>query len=673
MKREEEIRKHGEALGPQLRRLTDPVQRPLVLRGELLKGRLADGERPGRAGARRWLAPLCVVAAGVVAAGVVVVFGALLALRPDGIETTAGGAAPETAMLMEEAPVEGEAGAGQAAGAAAYDMAVPAAEEAVPHAGSYQEIMDRIIQIEGEQSKQEAMLSDAGAPRSMMGSAPLTAAQPGEGDILQSDGEYLYYLTEDQESLLSSEVGDFSSTLYIVKAADLSVASATEVEGTGELYLYGEKLLLVGEDGVFPGEDSTEETVYSPVTSAKIYNVADPTRPVLESGFTQEGSFVSCQVQDGAAYLVSEWAPAAELGDPQQVVPRTYDGAQGRSLAPDEVLLPGGAGSDSFAVVSVLPLEGEAPAVTRAVLGGATAVYLSKENLYIAGTRYGEGGAPDRTNLLRFEPGTLRCAAAGQVEGILGTSSPMDEHGGYLRLAATAGGEVRLYVLDMSLQECSSVRGFAEEVGLGGVLYRGDTAYVTAVEDSEELWVLDLSDPQNAGTRGKLALNGFSQQLLAVDEHTLLGFGLDTRTGEDGVLYSGGVRLCLYDVRDPDHPALADQAVLGARAASEALYEPRALLQKDGRIGFPAELRGEDSDGLEQTNFSGYFLYELQDGKLAELSRTTLQRSAAESDYSTVHILRGMLVGDTLYTASARRMAAFDPVSGVTLAALELK
>lgn len=668
MKREEEIKQHGEALGPQLRRLTDPVQRPLALQGELLKGRLDGDARPGRAGARRWLAPLCAVAAGVV-----VVFGALLAFHPGGIGTASGEAAPETAMLMEEAPVEGEAGAGQAAASAAYDMAAPTAEEAVPHAQSYQEIMDRILQIEGEQNKQEAMLADAGAPRSMMGSAPLAAVQPGEGDILQSDGEYLYYLTENQESLLSSAVGGFSSTLYIVKAADLSIASATEVEGTGELYLEGDRLLLVGEDGVFPGEDSTEETSYTPVTSAKIYNVADPARPVLESDFTQEGSFVSCQVQDGVAYLVSEWVPMTVPGDPLKAVPSTYDGAAKRRLAPDEVLLPGAAQNASFAVVSALALDGETAAVTQAVLGGATAVHLSKENLYIAGTRYGEGEEPDRTNLLRFALDSLSCAAEGQVEGILGASSPMDEYGGYLRLAATADGEIRLYVLDMQLEECSSVRGFAQEAELGGVLYRGDTAYVTAVRDSEELWVLDLGDPQNAGTRGRAALSGFSQQLFAVDAHTLLGFGLDTRTGEDGVLYSGGVRLCLYDVRDPDRPALADQVVLGGRASSEALYEPRALLLEEGRIGFPAELREADGDGLEQTKFSGYFLFELRDGKLRELSRTSLQRSAAESDYSTVHILRGTLAGDTLYTASARRMAAVDPVSGKTLATLELE
>lgn len=160
-----------------------------------------------------------------------------------------------------------------------------------------------------------------------------------------------------------------------------------------------------------------------------------------------------------------------------------------------------------YTVVSALNLSDcQQPANTKAVLGSADEIYMSKDNLYLAGSSDGSS-----TNLVRVavEDSDIHFAATGKVPRgqVLGQFS-MDESGGYFRVASTSfsdsGTVNNLYVLDQSLKQVGSVEGLAPGESIKSVRYLGDTAYVVTFREVDPLFAIDLSTPSKPKVLGQL-------------------------------------------------------------------------------------------------------------------------------------------------------------------------
>ena len=53
----------------------------------------------------------------------------------------------------------------------------------------------------------------------------------------------------------------------------------------------------------------------------------------------------------------------------------------------------------------------------------------------------------------------------------------------------------------------------------------GDTAYVITYEETDPLFVIDLSTPSDPQILGEVKISGFSTMLVPIDENTVLGIG----------------------------------------------------------------------------------------------------------------------------------------------------
>lgn len=276
---------------------------------------------------------------------------------------------------------------------------------------------------------------------------------------------------------------------------------------------------------------------------------------------------------------------------------------------------------------------------SRCFVGGTEALYMSPQSLYLATTRFesrAEGAlvryAPDTfTDLHKFalQDAGLEYRGSGAVAGHLGwdrEKAPLrlSEHQGLLRVLTFTGEQgwtqladagrtdlpaspATLTVLqenmsDKTLQTVATLPNAQRPQALGlpgeqiyGVRFLGERAYLVTFRQTDPLYVLDLSAPQDPRIAGELKLPGFSDYLFPLDGGLLLGVGKDA--SDSGQV--AGVKVALFDVRDAASPAVLASEVFGARGSMSGLDFSRhginlLSLGERVRIALPLGLAATD-------------------------------------------------------------------------------
>ncbi|HYG68986.1 MAG TPA: beta-propeller domain-containing protein, partial [Anaeromyxobacteraceae bacterium] len=280
---------------------------------------------------------------------------------------------------------------------------------------------------------------------------------------------------------------------------------------------------------------------------------------------------------------VSSWLPSAvdvtyAGGAPHER--RPFAGCGGYWAAPE-------AEGTAFLSVASFSLGDDATAGVTTILGRPGFVYAAPETLYVATPQRWFGGpwffadpgaSEEATTVHAF---ALRSGAAseylgsGAVKGRVLNSFALDEHDGDLRVATTRGwagqdlsNAVTVLRHDgIALQPIGAVEGIAPGEDIRAVRFDGDRGFVVTFEKTDPLFVLDLSDPEWPRVTGELVVPGFSTYLHLVDPAHLLTIGFDA-DDEGSFSWFQGLRLQVFDVADPAHPALDHAEVIGARGTS---------------------------------------------------------------------------------------------------------
>lgn len=542
-----------------------------------------------------------------------------------------------------------------------------------------------------------------------------------EADVIKTDGDYLYYIahaTENREE----------TTLYIVEAQQLTLASSIPVSRgfTGELFVQGDTLAVLTNRQELPtaaygaaaGENSAQSGSTSSLPAAssragdthdtekkmaetpgvvssscvELYDIADRTAPKHLRTFAQEGDYLTARLYENELVLISQRQPqriwrngAVPLTrqDAAAFVPKIYDSTAGqRTLPPSSVLLPEEPASPAFAVVSTLPLTGSGESVTKAVLGGAEFAYMTDENLYLAAMRPGE---QYQTQLTKFSlqnslTPTASRVLSGGVESQYSLSE--DKKSGTLRVATTSydkSGQPsnNLYILDEELAERSSLFDLAPGETIRAARYIGDMAYLVTFQETDPLFLIDLSDLDSPVVVGELKSPGFSEYLHPVTETTLVGLGHNVSLTESGGVAQEGLKLSLFDLSDPKNPRETDSLSIGGRGTiSPALWDSRAFFfrQSDGLFGFPADIITPPAAGQSEgaRSFSGFFLLQAKDGKFAPVARVSHYESLSGYSHLLHNVQRGVVLEQTLYTATEGELLATDLATGHQTARLSL-
>ncbi len=322
------------------------------------------------------------------------------------------------------------------------------------------------------------------------------------------------------------------------------------------------------------------------------------------------------------------------------------------------------------------PLPGEACPM---LASGATRPGTASTGTYGTGTygtgtygtgTYGTGAAS--TGIYGFDisdPEAPRYLGSGSVPGALVGQYAMSDLDGYLRVATTVGrptpapvdGEAVpaqlsdnvLSVLQPrggALVTVGSWHGLGEGEKIYGVRFMGDLAYVVTFDQTDPLYVLDLSNPDQPALAGQVSLSGYSSLLQPLSAGLLLGVGqsvgLQWRTE--------GLQLEVFNVADPSRPSLVSHEQVGDGAGSAAEYDPHALLwwPQDNLLVLPVD----DYSGSGPSSAADVWSVS-PSGVLLRVG--TLSQPGSQQD-GYPEIEREVVVGNDLYTLSEQGVMVDD-------------
>ncbi len=490
-----------------------------------------------------------------------------------------------------------------------------------------------------------------------------------EGDIVKTDGKYIYVLSgdtlrilraagADTRELFSKEVGEDYYRDYTEKDGEYK-GSESRWRSAQELYISGSRLTVIynvsawsesyREDGGWSYTDSSR-------TEIELYDVSDPAAPRLLTTVGQDGSFVTSRLTDGVLYLISRyWVYDPDEDDPDSFIPRLYDEGEAKTVDCACIWIPERSGNQ-WSVVSAFGLEDGAQRANLSLLGGADTVYMNGSDLYLARSAYvDETSEPyteavytvtehswrQQTTITRVSlaGGGLTVQANGSVDGSLLSQFSMDAYNGDLRLVTTLDGYSyttwedkergfvntvwpdeqqksgnALWVLDGDLQVVGSLTGLAEDERVYSVRFDGEVGYFVTFRQVDPLFAVDLSDRQNPTVLSALKIPGFSEYLHVWDDGRLLGLGYDAdeKTGR-----TGNMKLSMFDTSDKTDVTEKHKLILSGNW-SEALYNHKAILvsREKNVVAFPMD--------------GGYAVYGYDDAKgfslRAELEMPDMER-----------------------------------------------
>jgi Beta propeller domain len=189
-----------------------------------------------------------------------------------------------------------------------------------------------------------------------------------------------------------------------------------------------------------------------------------------------------------------------------------------------------------------------------------------------------------------------------------------------------------------------------------GVRFAGDRGYLVTFRRTDPLYVLDLSNASDPKVAGVLEVPGFSDQLFPLANGLLLGVGKDANSA--GRVQ--GLKLALFDVRDPALPTQAASLTLGEAGSQSALDHSRHglnLLDKDGvvRIALPVNL--VSNSGQSWTR--GLQRFEV-DTRARSLRQLTLLGAAPLTGSEPLWQERSVQIDNNVYYANGAGLQGFS-------------
>ena len=406
-----------------------------------------------------------------------------------------------------------------------------------------------------------------------------------EADRVKCDDGHLYYISSEGNCvyICSADNG---------KSKRLSAIKAGKEKFINDMFLDGDRLITISS-----GYWGSSETVVT------VYDISDRTAPKKTASYVQSGNPVSQRMVDGIVYIVTDqYAYGHEI---------PYCGAvkSSKKLQPEDICCVPHPANPEYTVIGAVDTRSgkELSHVTKAVLGGSQDIYSNGENLYVAGTTYIEDKKEKKEKVIQTEDGKviyryypyyrgtpatviikvrmangkIKLEKTGAVKGTINDQFSMDEKDGNFRIATTSitkrGNEVNnLFVLDSDLKLLGKVSGFAKGESIKAVRYLKDKAYVITYEETDPLFVIDLSNSKNPKIEGEVKIDGFSTLLVPLSEDRLLGIGYGVKEVETWQETSG-LKFVIFDISNPLKPEVVTSKTMDG-VFSEVQDDHRGLV-----------------------------------------------------------------------------------------------
>lgn len=533
-----------------------------------------------------------------------------------------------------------------------------------------------------------------------------------EADIAKTDGKYIYYLYEDYDAentvnqyinIAEADNGLFTDSYALNISGDFTVPEGENCDSNivlEDMYLYNDMLIVIAQAYVFEysGDDIDETGMICGITDDKsmtcvnVYTTG--IEPQLIGTYSQEGTYNDVRITpDGYMYLITNYFSSAYneidgIDDVEAYVP-SYSVNGGTCLvAPECILLPGEEMQEcysiAYSIVGSLDFNNTGSFTEtdiKAIAGFTGNIYCSETNLYTAC-----GGEQTTITRIALDHGVITPAASGTIEGYIKDQFSMSEYNGYFRIAATIetwsesyfddfvsygrdGVNNCVYVLDMELNEVGKISDFGIDETIKSVNFSGDTAYVVTYEQTDPLFSIDLSDPEQPVILDEYKILGYSTYMQQWSDGLLLGFGVNAN--ENGI--ADGVKLVMFDNSDPNDLKEAGiyqltmesyPEYLNGGLTSDALWERKALLiaPEKNLIGVPVMISGSRNENYDWYCSYKYIFFSYEDGQFV-MKGELFENSG--TNFGTNCFRRVVYIGDYVYGLSGEKFVSAS-ISDIT-------
>lgn len=443
-----------------------------------------------------------------------------------------------------------------------------------------------------------------------------------EADIIKNDGKYIYTASSNSENKISIYKPDGKKVKLMSQIEYNNVDDDENEAFISDIYIYNNSLIA---QSYSYDENSWE------YTNIDIYSLADIKKPKKIYSFSQQGSYVSSRITNGKLLVISNRYISSDLcKSDEDYLPKTKINSTEKSLSPKDICIVNDSNSESFLIVSEIDLlSKENTAVSKAIAGAGTNIYCNENNLYIANSIWDDQNQARRLKdispTLKFNTeiykiditSGIKFTAKATVSGAVNNQFSMDEYAGNFRIATTATDKKsndinKLYVFDSDLKKLGEVEGFAKGESIQAVRFSGNTAYVITYENTDPLFVIDLSNSQKPEIKGSVKISGFSTNLIPISSNQLLGIGY---ADDNAAPYTDGIKFALFDVSNPEKPTVLDSKVIH-NATSEAQDNHKAILV-NGKSSFVIPYEDVNSENGYTFNLkAGAITFEVEDNKI---------------------------------------------------------
>ena len=520
-----------------------------------------------------------------------------------------------------------------------------------------------------------------------------------EADIVKTDGEYIYSLSND--------------TVYITYARDAAQMEVVSKIEEPQSSMYPEDLIIQNNKLIVISGNRNK-------TIVRIYDLTDKENPNKVKQFELNKEYYTSRYTNGMLYVISSGRIDNDdnlqyIEDGQTINPEDLNAYKIRDVF-----------SKNQTIIASYNLnEVDSKIKVQSYLMDVENAYISENNMYLIDNGYSGGRSVELADIygikgvfglsdLNYETvtsdstiykfnfkddGTVEYQTKNTVKGRTIDQFSLDEQDGNLRIALYTSDGSRIVVLDNNLKQIGETMNLAEGEKMYSARFMGDRAYLVTYKTVDPLFSIDLSDPTNPKVLGELKIPGYSTYLQPYDENHIIGFGFQTeeivrRNSQGRVISTSttitGMKMALFDVSDISNPKVLSEQIIGdSKTNSTILKNHKALLfdKEKKLLAIPVRNYTEDlsmnsdddistvtrsyTSNLSNRSYNkiGYAVYNIDltngfnfKGLITHDVNEDNENKNSYSNYNEQYIsdIRGVYIDNTLYTISEVEIKAND-------------
>ena len=317
------------------------------------------------------------------------------------------------------------------------------------------------------------------------------------------------------------------------------------------------------------------------------YDIADRAKPRLIGSITMDGRYKDSRKKDQTIMLFTTRSMGRiDTDDKGNVIPSI----NGEKMNSDCIYI-GKEIESELIMASVSLTEPDKTMDQMTIMCGFPEIYMSNNALYLYESVYGEDNDYTKITRFAFHSGYLGTGESTKVKGEIRDKFAISEGNDVVQVLTTVwhddGSTNELHLYDYGMKEEGSLADIAKGEEIYAARYIGDIVYFITYHNTDPLFAVDISDPENPKMLGNVKMTGYSDYLHPYGDNLLLGIGYETDPDTSEQL---GVKLTMFDISDPVNLKILDNVVI-KDADTEATSDYKTILADGTKnlIGFSIE------------------------------------------------------------------------------------